>query len=192
MGRGPRQAAAKPDSKIFVTDQSTFKELVQRLTGQQTAEAVAAEDDAARRRQTTGAGASAAGCASATVMRPPTAVQKPAFKPARPRLASFVSPVALSPSTSSSMDCPCVTNISVELPPSPPSASSTLAEEAVVDEATEADQKDIQLQERRFDDMHPSSPPSPPPPARNSEPKLLTLFPLTPSALPNSRSVESS
>ncbi|KAG8089429.1 hypothetical protein GUJ93_ZPchr0011g28259 [Zizania palustris] len=183
MGRGPRQAPAKPDSEIFVTDQSTFKALVQRLTGQQIAEAVATEGDAAR--QTTVASVSAAGRAGATVMRPPTAVQKPplTFKPTRPSLASFVLPVALSPSPSSSMDCPCVTNISVELlPPSPPSAS-TLAEEAVVDEATEADQRSIQLQERRFDDMNPSSPSPPPPlpPARNSEPQLLTLFPLTPS-----------
>ncbi|KAF0897580.1 hypothetical protein E2562_039383 [Oryza meyeriana var. granulata] len=167
-------APAAMNTKVYVADQSTFKELVQRLTGQQPAEAVA---------QQVAAGTSAArrGRGRLAVRRMGTAIQKPAHQlhhlspklsvvsPARPRLAGFASPSPWGP------DGPCVLNKQVELPPSPPSAS-TLAEE--IDETAE----EKTTQEGKLEDMHQS------PPVRNRrEPKLLNLFPLTSSYSKNCR-----
>uniref|UniRef100_A0A0E0ME45 VQ domain-containing protein n=1 Tax=Oryza punctata TaxID=4537 RepID=A0A0E0ME45_ORYPU len=167
------------DTKIYIADKSTFKELVQRLTGQPPAPepaAVAAPAPALV------AGAPRRGRLTVRWMVTTTGVHNPpAFKstphrpklpiirPAHPRLlAGFASP-PLSPWCSAGQ---CVLNMQVELPPSPPpsplSASSTLAEE-VVGEAAE---------EEKPDKMH-----QPPAAAavRIPEAKLLNLFPLTPS-----------
>lgn len=160
----PVFTVAKPYATFVQADRSTFKELVQRLTGQTAA--VAANHATARR----GAG----------VPQPPTAVRKPAFKPAhqhrakltivRPerRLSGFVSPKALSPS-SSHMAGPCILNKAADL--TSPASALTLAEEVVMDEAEEK-----AVKERRLC-LHPSSPSGRDGGA--SEPKLLPLFPLT-------------
>uniref|UniRef100_J3N720 VQ domain-containing protein n=1 Tax=Oryza brachyantha TaxID=4533 RepID=J3N720_ORYBR len=190
MERYPRTPAVvitEPSpTRIYVTaNPSTFKELVQRLTGQPTGEAVAQDGVA----PATAAPPPAAPRRGSITMRrmatavhdPPTfkaaAPRRPIIWTARPWLAGLASPTARSPSPSPSPygpDGPCVLNKQGELPPSPPSVS-TLAEEAMEDAAEE---KDMQQ--------------SPPPlrAVRAREPKLLNLFPLTP--LPTPRIFEKS
>uniref|UniRef100_A0A0E0F3Z5 VQ domain-containing protein n=1 Tax=Oryza meridionalis TaxID=40149 RepID=A0A0E0F3Z5_9ORYZ len=157
------------DTKIYVADKSTFKEQVQRLTGQPPAEAAAVAAPASA--PVTGAPRRGRlGVHNLPAFKPtPHRPKLPIIRPEHPRLlAGFASPPSLSPWCSGAGQC--VLNMQDELPPplpSPPSASSTLAEEVVVGETAS--------EEGKPDHMHQL------PPVRTGEAKLLNLFPLTPS-----------